>query len=130
MSFKQFMLLRIIAIIVVATLAVWTAATDNWWIMIPIVIIGTTILLLFSRRVKEIIVDERVHSIADKASRLAVKIFVGLTVVTGAVLIILGRDGSPQLFQAGLTLAYSVCAILVIYWIAYFYYSRKYSGKK
>ena len=130
MSYKTFMLLRVIGIIIVATVAVWAAATDNLWILIPIVIIGTAILFFFSRRVREVVVDERVQSIANKASRLTVKVFSSLTVITGAVLIILSRDGSPQLFQVGLTLAYSVCAILVIYWIAYFYYGWKYSGRK
>ena len=124
------MLFRVICIIIVATVAVWAAATDNLSILIPIVIIGTAILFFFSRRVREVVVDERVQSIANKASRLAFKIFVGLTVVTGGILITLGRDGSPELFQTGLTLAYSVCAILVIYWIAYFYYGWKYSGRK
>ena len=87
MSYKTYMLLRVIGIIIIATLGVWAVATDNKWIMIPVVIAGTAILLL-------------------------------------------GRDGSPELFQVGLTLAYSVCAILVMYWIAYFYYSRKYGGRE
>ena len=129
MSFKQFMLLRIIAIIIVACLVAWTAATDNWWIIIPIVIIGTAILLLLSRRVKEVVVDERVHSIAEKASFIAFRVFGILAAVTAATLVALGQK-TPKLEPIGLTLAFSTCGLIMIYYIAYFYYNRKYSGKK
>ena len=50
--------------------------------------------------------------------------------MTGATLVAISKDGLEYLSTIGLTLAYSTCALMVIYYIAYLYYNKKYSGKK
>jgi uncharacterized membrane protein len=120
----------VIAILLAVALGIWAAETGNELLLIPVVILGTLGLYLLSRRVKEVIVDERGYSIAGKASWLALRVFVALAVIIGAVLVILNREGSPLLFQVGLALLYSVCAMLVIYYIAHIYYNRKFGGKE
>jgi uncharacterized membrane protein len=130
MSFKQFTVIKLVVVIIMAGLVGWAVTSGNAWIPIPVVIAAMAILLLFRRRVKKVVVDERIYSIAEKASYLAFRIFGISAAVIGATLVAVGWDGSSDLYKIGLTLAYSVCGLLVIYYIAYIYYNRKYSGKK
>ena len=130
MSFKQFTLIRILVIIVMAFLISWGITSGNAWIPIPVALVALVILLLFRRGVKEIVVDERIYSIAEKASYLAFRIFGIAAAVTAATFVALGQGVVPELEPIGLTLAFSVCGLLVIYYIAYIYYNRKHSGKK
>jgi len=88
------------------------------------------VMLLLRRRVREVVVDERVYSIAEKASLVAFRIFGIAAAVIGITLVALGWQSASDLYKIGLTLAYSACGLLVIYYIAYIYYNRKYSGKK
>ena len=125
MSYKRFKLWRTIVIIIVAILVGWSGATNNPLIPIPVVIVGTVILLLLKRGVKEVIVDERVFSVADKAATLVFRTFVILAGMTAATMLALNQERYPDLEQAGFTLAYSVCALLVFYCVAYTYYNRK-----
>jgi uncharacterized membrane protein len=130
MSYRRYMLFRLLGILVLAFLAAWATTTGNLLALIPVVIVLAVILFALRKRVKEIVVDERVNAIAYKATRLAYLAFVILAVITGAVLIILSKNGSPELFQIGLILDFSVCALLVFYWMAYIYYNRKLGGKE
>ncbi|MFC1903798.1 DUF2178 domain-containing protein [Chloroflexota bacterium] len=130
MSYKRYILVRIIGVIIVATLGVLAATTGNMLILIPPALAIGVLIYFFSRRVREVVVDERINSIAHKATRLAFLAFVILAVVIGAILIALSQESSSNLYQIGLTLNFSVCAILVMYWIAYIYYNRKLGGKE
>ena len=130
MSIKTYTAIRILVVAIMATLTVWAVAQGNALIPIPVFIAAMVILLLFRRGVKEIVVDERIYSIAEKASLIALRIFGIAAAIIGATLVALGWDSSSDLYKIGLTLAYSVCGLMVIYYIAYIYYNRKYSGKK
>ena len=130
MSRKMFKLCGIIITMAVGGLIGWAITTGNALIPIPAVIAGAVILYLFKKGVKEVVEDERIYSIADKASRRTIQIFGVLIAAAGATLIAIGRGGSPDLEQAGFALAYSACALLVLYFILYTYYSMKLSGKE
>jgi uncharacterized membrane protein len=130
MNFKQFTAIRILVIIIMAGFISWAVVSDNFWIPIPVIIAALAILLFFRRRVKEVVTDERVYSIAEKASLVAFRIFGIAAAVTGITLVALGWQSASDLYKIGLTLAYSACGLLIIYYIAYLYYNRKYSGKK
>jgi uncharacterized membrane protein len=130
MSFKQFTIIRLGVIIIMAGLVGWAVSQGNYWIPIPAVIAALVIMLLFRRGVKEIVVDERVYSIAEKAAYLAFRIFGIAAAVIGATFVALGFEAVPELYPIGLTLAFSVCGLVLIYYIAYTVYKRKYSGQK
>ena len=130
MSYKQFKLWRTIVVIIVAILVGWSVANNNALIPVPAVIAGIVIVLLLKKGMKEIIVDERIFSLADKAAMFVFRSFVILAGMAAATMLALNQERYPDLEQAGFTLAYSVCAMLVIYWIAYFYYNRKFGGKE
>jgi uncharacterized membrane protein len=120
MSYKTYRLWKAVVTAIVAVLVAWSVLNGNALIPIPTVIAGVVIIYLFHRGVKEVVVDERVYS---------VRIFGTLAATTGATLIALSRGGSPDVGQAGFTLVYAACAIIVIYYIAFIYYNRKLGGR-
>ena len=130
MSIKTYTAIRILVVAIMATLTVWAVAQGNALIPIPVFIAAMVILLLFRKRVREVVVDERVYSIAEKAAYFAFRVFVIAAAVIGATFVALGQGAVPELEPVGFTLAYSVCGLMLIYYIAYIYYNRKYSGKK
>jgi uncharacterized membrane protein len=130
MNFKQFTAIRILVIIIMAGFISWAVVSANIWIPIPVVIAAVVVMMLLRRRVREVVVDERVYSIAEKASLVAFRIFGIAAAVIGITLVALGWQSASDLYKIGLTLAYSACGLLIIYYIAYLYYNRKYSGKK
>ncbi len=130
MSYKRYMLFRLLVILVLAFLTAWATTSGNLLALIPIVIVLAVIMFALRKRVTEVVVDERVNAIAYKATRLAYLAFVILALITGATLIVLGKDSSPELFRTGLILDFSVCALLLFYWMAYIYYNKKLGGKE
>ena len=130
MNYKTYMLFRLLAIMIIALLGAWARATGNIPVLIPAAIVLFFILFTLRRRVTEVVVDERVNTIAYRASRLAFSIFALLAVIAGITLIYLAEDTSDMLFHVGLTLNYTACALLVFYWLAYIYYNRKLGGKE
>ena len=130
MSRKTFKLCGTIVTMVVAALIGWAIVAGNALIPVPAVAAGTVILYLFKKGVKEVVEDERDYRIADKASRLTMQISAILIAITGATLIAGSRGGSADLGQAGYALAYSACGLLLIYYISYIYYNKKFGGKE
>jgi len=130
MSFKQFTIMRIVVIVIMAGLISWAVTSGNAMIPIPVAIAAFVILLLFRRGVKEVVVDERIYSISEKASLITFRVFGIMAAVIGATLVALSRETIPALEPLGFTLAYAACGLVLIYYIAYIYYNRKYSGKK
>jgi uncharacterized membrane protein len=129
MSYKTFKLIRLVVVIILGGLVAWAAANGNAWVPVPAVIGTVIVLLIFRRGVKEITVDERTFSIAYKASRIAFVVFALGAVTLGATLLALGKSGQPELKPIGFTLCYAICALVLIYSIAFKYYNRKFGGK-
>lgn len=103
----------------------WSVATGNAVLVIIAVIIGLTFEHLCRRRVTDVIEDERIYRISEKASRRTFQVFIVIFGVIGAVLIALSKSGYGEFRQAGFTLALSVCALIISYLTFYGYYSRK-----
>lgn len=130
MSRKMFKLCGIVITMAMGALIGWAVSIGNALIPIPVVLGGVGLLYLCKKRVREVIEDERIYRITEKAARLTIQIFGPVIAVAGAILIAISRDASPGLAQAGFTLAYSACALLVLYYIFHIYYSIKFTGKK
>ena len=128
MSYRKFMLLRIVIVMIMVVLIVWAVNSGHPMVPVPTAIAATVILLLLRRGVKEVVVDERIYSIADKAAQKAFRTFGILAAVTGATLVAISKGGSPALLHVGLTLAYATCVLVMLYYIFYTYYNRKMGG--
>ena len=130
MSIKTYRLWMVVITVIVAALVGWSVTTGNVLVPIPTVVAGVIILYLCKRRVKAFTEDERLHGIVNQASRRTIEIVVIFMAIAGAILLAMSQGGSPDFEPAGLTLAYSVCATLIIYNILYTYYNRKFGGGK
>lgn len=125
MDKKRFRLCRIIITMAVAALIGWSVATGNT--LLPLIAIGGGMGLLYlcKKRVKGVIEDERIYKISEKASRITLAVLAPIIAIAAVVLISLSKGVSAELRQAGFTLAYTACALMVLYFIFYMYYERK-----
>jgi uncharacterized membrane protein len=129
MSLKTYNLWKIIIVIIVAILVGWAGYANNAFIPVPTVLVGGGILLFLRRKVKEITTDERTFNIAGRAAGFTLSFFVIAAAATGVTLLSIGGDVTPAVETVGFTLAYSICTLLILYFISYVYYNRKYGGK-
>ena len=126
MSKTTFLLCRIALIIAGCFLASWLYLNDLY-IVLPILFAGWAGLLFFLRsKVKEVMKDERSDRIKEKTAGIAIPVFVIIAYVAIAVLVLSGKNTSSGLMQIGITVGYSAFALLIVYWIIYVYYAKKY----
>lgn len=103
----------------------WSVAVGNAVVPIAAVIGGTALLYLCKRSVTEVMEDELVYRLSEKASTMALRVFAFASALTGAVLIAVSIHGRAEFKPIGLTLAFSACALLLLYLLFYGYYSRR-----
>ncbi|MGB7532659.1 MAG: DUF2178 domain-containing protein [Halobacteriota archaeon] len=103
----------------------WSVAVGNVVLPIAAMVAGMALLYLCKSRVTEVMEDELAYRISEKASNMAMRIFGLSMALIGFVLIALSVNGCTAFKQIGLTLAFSVCALLILYITFYGYYSKK-----
>ena len=120
MNRKQFTLY--VAAIAAAMGAIMGYGISTGNILLPIIalVAGITLISLGRRKVTEVIEDERIYRISEKASRRTLQIFGIGAALTGAILITL-----REMTEVGYTLAFSACALVILYLVFYGYYSRR-----
>jgi uncharacterized membrane protein len=129
MSYKTYRMIQALNGVVLGGIIGASVGLGNWIVPLCAVIISVAVMMVLRRRVREIVADERNYTIAEKAARLTMLIGVIGMVVVGAVLLMVGRGDSPGLTQAGFALVYAACALLVINYVAYYYYSKRLGGR-
>jgi uncharacterized membrane protein len=129
MSYQTYRLWKALVVIIVAVAVGWAVPQGNEFIPIPAAIAAMVLLLIIRRGVKEVVIDERTYSIANRASRAAFQIVTLIMVLIGATLVALGYGEYPELEPVGFTLIFSAAGFLLVYLVGYAYYSRKLGGK-
>ncbi len=94
-------------------------------IAIVAVIIGMILLYSLKSRVKQVIEDERIYIISEKASRRTIQVVGTITALLGLAIIGLSKSGHLKLAEVGFSLAYFATALLMVYMIFYCYYAKK-----
>ena len=124
-------MLQALVALVLAVIVAVSLSLGIWSLAVGAVIVAILVMFALRRMVKEVYADERTYAIAYKASRLTVTV-VGLAMpVIGAVLLVLARhDLSSVRAQVGFALEYATCGLLIVQYIAYYYYSRQLGGRK
>ncbi len=120
---------RICSLIIVLALAVFIAWAIIMEMPVFVPIAGFVVALLLVRLCRrfttEIMVDERLQKINEKASAISYRISSILMAIVGIVFIA-ARNTLPSEFEiVGSTLAYSVCGIMLIHLAFYSYYKNK-----
>jgi uncharacterized membrane protein len=104
-------------------------ALGQWPIFVAAIVLGTLLMVFLRRRVTDIVDDERTRAVAGQAARLTVQAVAFVMAVTGAVLLAISNGEKQALTWAGFALEYATCGLLVINYIAYYYYNKKLGGK-
>ncbi len=119
MNRKQFAMCGVIISAIIGAIVGYSVQIHNFVLPLIAVTAGILILHLLRRKVDEVIEDERIYRISDKASRRTLQVFGIGTALVGTTLISLER------FQEiGYALNISVCILLILYMIFYAFYSR------
>lgn len=124
---KNYQILRIVVAIFVATVVGLSVITETILPAILAIVIGTMISYIYKKNTNEILEDERIIKVSEKASRIAIVLFSISIAFIGMFLIML-RNEYPDFTQAGFTLSYAAVALLMLYYIFYGYYTKKYGS--
>lgn len=89
------------------------------------VVVAMLLLRLCRRFTKEVMVDERVQRVNEKASAVSYRIFSIVVAILALVLISVGATVPGTFGTVGQTLAYAVCGLMVMHLAFYQYYARK-----
>jgi uncharacterized membrane protein len=125
MDRKKFKLYGLVITIAVGFLVGFSVVRGEPAIALGAVVIGMILLYSLRSRVKQVIEDERVYRISEKASRRTIQVVGTTTAVLGLSIIGLSRSGYLELTDVGYSLAYFAAVLLIVYMIFYGYYNRK-----
>ena len=120
MNRKRFAMCGAITTGAIGAIVGYSVYTHNFMLPFIAVTAGILILHLLRRKVDEVIEDERIYRISDRASRRTLQVFGMGTALVGTTLICLGRYS-----EIGYTLNMSVCILIILYLIFYGFYSRR-----
>ena len=101
---------------------------ENLVVAFALIIFGMAILVGLKHRLNIKIEDERIYTIAQKASMRTVQIF-GFIMATISVTMLILRETYENFELIGSVLAYSACGFLLLYGLFYVYYSKKIGGE-
>lgn len=124
---KNYQKLRIIVAIFIGIVVGLSVTMGTIIPAVLAIVIGAMISYIYKKNTSEILEDERIAKVSEKASRIAIVVFSISIAFIGMFLIIL-RSAYPDYTQAGFTLSYAAVALLVLYYIFYGYYNKKYGS--
>ena len=131
MRYNTFKTYKLVIVLVEAFLVGWAVYAGNPWVPIPTVLGTILVLWLLRRRVTEVVTDERIFSVADKAANLAYRVFGIAGAIFGSTLLALSRfsaDPPAWAETAGFTLLFAVAGLVFIFYVSYNFYNGKYGG--
>jgi len=125
MERKKFKLYGLVITIAVGFLVGLSVVRGEPAIALGAVVIGMILLYSLKSRVKQVIDDERIYRISEKASRRTIQVVGTTTALLGLAIIGLSRSGYLEFAEVGFSLAYFATALLMVYMIFYGYYAKK-----
>jgi len=130
MKLKTYNKIRTITSVIIAMTNAQSLATNNYIIPIILIIVSSTILIYFRKKVTEIMSDERDYLIGGKSALLTIQIYSYLAVLI--MFILYTQKETNQYFEAiATTLAYSTCILMLMYSVIFRYYNKiKMTDKK
>lgn len=129
MTYDAFKKVRIgVAMFVAFTVSI-AVSIDNIYLALAGVLIGMLFLLTVKRTVKDVMVDERIISIAGRATRATYAIVTPALALLSLALIMIGRkNGDAGLEQTGTILSYAMLFNVAVYSLLFKYFMKKYGG--
>jgi uncharacterized membrane protein len=126
MERKNFKLYGLVITIVVGFVIGLSVFRGEPIIAIVAVVLGMILLYALKSRVKQIIEDERIYRISEKASRRTIQVVGTTAALLGLSILGLSRSGYLELVEVGYSLACFATILLMVYMIFYGYYAKKF----
>ncbi len=125
MDAKTSRICRMVIIVGTVAIAGWFAVMAEVALVLASAAVGAVLYHLCRSRIKEVVADERDERVSERAAKVAVEAFAAASALVG-VLLIAARNEHPELINAGFALAFSACALMILYSALYGYYNRRY----
>jgi len=127
MSGKTFFWIRALVAFFMAVVLAVAFNQHNIWLGLGAIGVGIIFLVLVRKKVKDILVDERVINVAGRAGAMTYRILTVVLAVGGMVLIIFGQRDNQEYFNAlGLIFTYLAMFSMLIYSLSYWLYNQDY----
>ncbi|MFC1947840.1 DUF2178 domain-containing protein [Chloroflexota bacterium] len=124
MTAKAFRLSTLVMILILGALIIWTILADMP-VYIPVIGIAGAMVIkyILRRRTTETLVDERLQNIGSRAITVSYRVLNVVMALIGLVFIIF-KDSLPYEFGIiGATLAFAVCAMLIVQVVLYYIFA-------
>ena len=125
MERKKFKLYGLVLTIFVGFVIGLSAFRGEPIIAIVAVVIGMILLYTLKGRVRQVIEDERIYRISEKASRRTIQVIGTTTAILGLSILGLSKSGYLNLTEVGYSLACFATVLLFVYMIFYSYYAKR-----
>jgi uncharacterized membrane protein len=123
MTLKKYQRIKLIIVFFLALIISQGLVLKNFMVPLASMVVASLVLFFLRRRVKEVVADERDYALAGKAAILAVQIFSWI----GAILMFVFyglQDYNPAYGPVGMTLAFAICGLMIIYTLVFYYYRK------
>lgn len=127
MKQKQFQIIVFLIAMSIATVLIFAFSRGNPALAVSAFFAGIVAIYLCKSRLDEVVEDERIRQVSQKASWVTYQIVVLSFAVGGSALIAM-RNDNPMYSDLGFFMAYASCGVLVLYGLLYMYYNRQYGG--
>ncbi|OGM93967.1 hypothetical protein A2524_01580 [Candidatus Wolfebacteria bacterium RIFOXYD12_FULL_48_21] len=114
MTAKRFQQIKLVFVVLIAMIVGQSIVRNEYLVPLIALVISALVLMYLRRKVTEVVTDERDHAIGGKAAFLSIQIYSWIAVVIMLVLFGL-RASNPAYEPIATTLAYSTCALMLIY---------------
>ena len=125
MERKKFKIYWLIITVIVGFIIGLSAFRGEPIIAIVAVVIGMILLYTLKGRVRQVIEDERIYRISEKASRRTIQVIGTTTAILGLSILGLSKSGYLNLTEVGYSLACFATVLLFVYKIFYSYYAKR-----
>lgn len=130
MTLKRYQTIKLVIVVAIALIVSRSIIYNNYLIPIATVVLASLILLYLRRNVAEIVADERDRLAGGQAALLAIQIY-AWAAVTVTVGLYANRNLNPAYEATAMTLAFSTCALMLLYALLFRYYDKvKFLDKK
>jgi uncharacterized membrane protein len=123
LTLKQYNRVKLIVVFILAFSISQLMVFKNFFIPVILVLLSSLFLFYLRRRVNGVIVDERDYATGGKSALLAIQIYSWISVICIFVFFSLSLS-NPIYENIAITLAFSVCILMLLYSLIFQYYNK------
>jgi uncharacterized membrane protein len=127
MKLKKFRVISLLIVTVLGAVVSFSVSIGNPSLAAGAVLAGMAVMYVSRHRVEDIVEDERIRQVSQKASWVTLQ-FTAICFALGGAILIAMRETYPDYADLGFFMAYAGCAVLVLYSMFYAYFNMKLGG--